>query len=113
MNFIFGLILGIIIGGGLVYLSTKVKGEKKESKDSKERIEDYIDMQIKEKEKNIQKLSEYLKSKSKDDKITNSDIEKLLKISDATATRYLQDFEEEGKIKQVGQTGHMVFYKKT
>jgi len=36
----------------------------------------------------------------------------LLEISDATATRYLDELEEEGLIKQVGKTGVSVYYKK-
>ncbi len=44
-------------------------------------------------------------------KITNNDVEKLLNVSDATATNYLQELENEGKIKQVGETGRSVFYK--
>jgi len=45
-------------------------------------------------------------------KIRNNDIEELLGVSDATATRYLQELENEGKIKQVGTTGKSVYYEK-
>src|SRR3989344_969041 len=45
-------------------------------------------------------------------KITNDEVEKLLHVSDATATRYLSAIEKEGKIKQVGKTGHGVVYSK-
>jgi len=45
-------------------------------------------------------------------KITNDEVEKLLHVSDATATRYLSALEKEGKIKQVGKTGHGVVYLK-
>jgi Fic family protein len=41
---------------------------------------------------------------------TNNDIEKLLKVSDATATRYLSELEQEGKIEQLGITGRAVRY---
>jgi len=44
------------------------------------------------------------------EKITNNDVEKLLGVSDATATNYLQELENEGKIKQVGKTGKGVYY---
>ncbi len=43
-------------------------------------------------------------------KITNDEVEKLLHVSDATATRYLSALEKEGKIKQNGKTGHMISY---
>jgi len=44
--------------------------------------------------------------------ITNKDIQKLLRISSATATRYLDILESENRIKQVGNTGKSVFYTK-
>ena len=43
-------------------------------------------------------------------KITNDEVEKLLHVSDATATRYLSALEKEGKIKQAGRTGMGVTY---
>lgn len=42
--------------------------------------------------------------------VTNDEVEKLLHVSDATATRYLNALEKEGKIKQVGKTGKGVHY---
>jgi len=42
--------------------------------------------------------------------ITNNDVQKLLYVSDATATRYLGILIKEGKIKQEGKTGKSVFY---
>jgi len=45
-------------------------------------------------------------------KITNDEVEKLLHVSDATATRYLSQLEKEGKIKQIGKTGKAVTYAK-
>ena len=48
----------------------------------------------------------------KQTKITNNEVEKLLHISDATATRYLATLEKEGKIKQNGKIGKWVSYSK-
>ena len=42
--------------------------------------------------------------------ITNDEVEKLLHVSDATATRYLSQLEKQGKIKQSGKTGKGVTY---
>lgn len=42
--------------------------------------------------------------------VTNDDVEKLLHVSDATATRYLSILEKEGKIQQTGKTGRGVSY---
>jgi len=55
----------------------------------------------------MEKILKYLRAKGK---VTNNDIEKLLGVSDATATRYLDELEKEGKVRQIGTTGHAVFY---
>lgn len=49
-------------------------------------------------------------AQGKEAKITNNDVEKLLGVSDATATRYLDELEKQGKVKQVGKTGRSVYY---
>jgi predicted HTH transcriptional regulator len=61
------------------------------------------------KRKKLEKIMAMFLKKSK---ITNDEVEKLLHVSDATATRYLSQLEKEGKIKQTGKTGHAVFYVK-
>lgn len=42
--------------------------------------------------------------------ITNDDIQKLLAVSDATATNYLEELEGEGHITQIGKEGRGVKY---
>lgn len=59
------------------------------------------------KHKKLEKILEFLNTKGK---ITNDEVEKLLHVSDATATRYLSALEKEGKIQQVGKTGKAVEY---
>ena len=61
------------------------------------------------KRKKRDKIMQLLTTKNK---ITNDGVEKLLHVSDATATRYLSALEKENKIKQVGKTGHGVVYSK-
>lgn len=61
------------------------------------------------KRKKLEKIMELL---NKEDKISNSDVTLLLRVSDATATRYLNILQDEGKITQTGKTGHSVFYSK-
>lgn len=67
----------------------------------------YQNVQQREKEEGKKKIVKLLQEKNK---ITNNDIEKLLGISDATATRYLDELEKEGKIKQIGKQGKSVYY---
>ncbi len=56
------------------------------------------------------KLDKLMSLFLKHQKITNDEVEKFLHVSDATATRYLSQLEREGKIKQIGKTGHSVSY---
>lgn len=43
--------------------------------------------------------------------ISNDDVEQAIGVSDATATRYLSELEEEGRIVQQGETGRHVTYR--
>ena len=58
------------------------------------------------------KLHQILGMIAVSEKITNNDVEKLLGVSDATATRYLDELEKQGLIKQMGKTGKDVYYEK-
>lgn len=67
------------------------------------------------KRKKLEKILEFLDAKAKNGstsspRVTNDEVEKLLHVSDATATRYLTALEKEGKIQQVGNTGKAVEY---
>ena len=67
-----------------------------------------VDKRSIEKEKNLRRAREYLEGR---EEVRNDEIEKLLGVSDATATRYLDDLEREGALKQIGRTGRFVRYK--
>lgn len=58
-------------------------------------------------EEGKKKILELLKEKSK---ITNDEVQKLVGVSDATATRYLDELERERKIRQIGKEGRFVYY---
>ena len=45
-------------------------------------------------------------------RVANNDVEKALGVSDATATRYLDELEKQGLIRQVGKEGKYVYYEK-
>ena len=61
------------------------------------------------KQKKLDKIMELLNTK---DKVSNADVEKLFRVSDATSTRYLSALQKQGKIRKVGKTGRSVFYAK-
>ena len=55
-------------------------------------------------------LAAFDKSSASRGRMTNNDIEKLLGVSDATVTRYMEELEREGKVRQVGAEGRYVYY---
>jgi len=63
-------------------------------------------------ERKKKKLDKILSLFETSSQITNSDIQKLLRVSRATAKRYMDILEKENKATQVGDTGKGVFYSK-
>ncbi len=118
-------IAGIVLGtyfrrrqdyGGQVGRKYKIGKEDKPSgastsfgASSVQEKESLVEKQAREKEENKRKILEFFGSK---EKAANNDIEALLGVSDATATRYLDELEKEGRIRQVGQTGRYVYYER-
>ena len=64
------------------------------------------------KEKVRQRLAKIMDVLNEKASITNDEVEKLLRVSDATATRYLEQLEKEGRVVQIGKTGRGVLYRK-
>jgi predicted HTH transcriptional regulator len=74
---------------------------------ARRRKESLIFGQVKRKRENKQKILDFLQQNKR---VANNDIEKMLGVSDATATRYLNELEKEQKIRQIGTTGKYVYY---
>ena len=118
--FIFGLIFGGLVAWFLVVKLQSRHTNKLEyvgmsdvSKEAEEanrfKTEGLIEKQVKEKEENRRKILEILKNR---DEIANKDVERETGVSDATATRYLDELEKEGVLEQIGRIGTGVYYKK-
>ena len=60
-----------------------------------------------------EKLDKIMTLFEKKETITNDDVEKLLHVSDATASRYLSLLVNEGRLTRVGTTGRSVTYRRT
>ena len=73
----------------------------------KDKVSNFFSGQKEKKVENKKKVLELIQNKQK---VTNNDIEELLGVSDSTATRYLEELEQEQKITQVGNTGKGVYY---
>lgn len=108
-------IIGLIVGGGIVYFimsrldSKTSNGTSGQNNDDKGNPNPAVETR----KENLAKLEEFIAAKSAEDKITNDEVQKMLKVSDATAERYLQELEKNGLIKQVGNIGKDVYYQKT
>jgi len=83
-----------------------------EAEKIKQRKENLEKANLTRQNKKREKIDEILDLFAKQTNLTNDEVEKLLHVSDATATRYLETLEKEGKIKQVGKTGKGVTYEK-
>jgi len=113
MNFVLGLIIGLIIGAMIIYFIMRSKKQAETPLDSSGEASNGAgnpNPAVETRKENLAKLEEFIGAKSTSDKITNDQIQELLGVSDATAERYLQDLEKQGKIHQVGATGHEVYY---
>jgi len=62
---------------------------------------------VREKDDKKKMIMKFMKEKGK---INNDQAEQLAGVSDSTAERYLDELENEGKIKQIGKTGKHVYY---
>jgi predicted HTH transcriptional regulator len=94
MNYLILIIValaGIALG---MYLARRGKG-------------DLISEQVEQKAENKKKIMEFVQA---NEKIQNNDVEKLAGVSNATAERYLNELEKEGKLTQHGVIGQNVFY---
>lgn len=67
----------------------------------------FIAKQMEQKTENKQKIIAFVQEHGK---IQNNDVEKLAGVSNATAERYLDELEKEGKLTQHGVIGQGVFY---
>jgi len=67
----------------------------------------FIAKQMEQKTENKQKVLAFMQEHGK---IKNNDVEKLAGVSNATAERYLEELEKEGKLTQHGVIGQSVFY---
>ena len=67
----------------------------------------FIAKQVEQKAENKQKILAFVQEHGK---IQNNDVEKLVGVSNATAERYLDELEKEGKLTQHGTIGQSVSY---
>lgn len=94
-------LFGFIIGGVVVWLVLKLPERKRKI--------GLIERQAQEKKRDKEAILGILETQTP---LTNNHIEQLLGIPDSTATRYLDELEKEGKVRQIGKTGKHVYYER-
>ena len=110
MNSFLIFILGVAVGAAAArIISSLIRANRRIDAGMAKDSEPLIEKQAREKEENKKKILGILETQSP---LTNNHIEQLLGISDATATRYLEELEKEGRVRQVGKTGRYVYYEK-
>lgn len=92
---VIGIVLGVVFGR---------RNSNVQSKQSLDKPNDFAQG----KAENLEKILVYLGAHG--GKASNDDIEKLLGVSDATVTRYFQELEEQGRVRQIGAEGKYVYY---
>jgi predicted HTH transcriptional regulator len=102
MNYLILIIVAIAGIAFGMYLARRGKGDL-----ISESLDYPRDRQSEQKAENKKKILEFVQAH---EKIQNSDVEKLAGVSNATAERYLDELEHEGKLIQHGDIGQGVFY---
>jgi predicted HTH transcriptional regulator len=98
------LVFGFVIGRRSGVKSVRLFSDPDVAHDMSEKGRMVVETRINKRKKRI------LEQAKATGKITNDDVEDLFCISDSTARNYLNELEQEGKLSQVGTTGHGVHY---
>ncbi len=101
MSQIIIFLIGVVVGGVLVrLLDSRFRGN--------DNVAGVINPeQVRVRRENLEKVMVMAREKGE---IANDDVEKGLGVSNATAQRYLQELESQGKLVQIGTRGKYVKY---
>ncbi len=118
MNSIIIFGLGVVVGVVIVKVLDsrpsvlRTSGSKDfRGNDTEGRDENFIGKQTREKEKNKRTILDLMAESNKP--ITNEYVQQMLGFSESSVTRYFDELEKDGKVRQVGKTGQSVYYSKT
>ncbi|KKW11189.1 MAG: hypothetical protein UY50_C0019G0017 [Parcubacteria group bacterium GW2011_GWA2_49_9] len=102
-------LIGVVAGVGGTLLWQWVVAQKKKPLDTARGKESLIERQKREKEEDKERIYGLLESNTP---LTVGHVEMMLGIPESTATRYFDELEKEGKVRQVGTTGRDVHYER-
>jgi len=104
-NLAIGIAVGVAIGAAFEAQNTR----ERETAEEKSATDNPLnDARSAEKEAHLAQVLAYAKSH---DAVTNEEVQHLVGVSAATAERYLDELEKDGKLSQIGATGKSVSYK--
>jgi hypothetical protein len=115
MGYFLFFLLGAVVAGGMIWVmgkrpSSTLPTSPNPSYD-KEGNQGFGAVNEKRKQEKQASKDKIMELAGRQKEISNDDAEKLLGVSDASATNYLQELEQEGKLEQVGQEGRFVRYR--
>lgn len=103
-NLALGIAIGVVFGAAFEANNKQPEAGQKESASPNP----LNDARSNEKDAHLAKVLAYATSH---DAVTNDDVQQLVGVSAATAERYLDELEKDGKLSQIGATGKSVSYK--
>lgn len=106
-TFITGLILGLALGSALGYYLRHHTRKTPDTAPLPNQFTQHRQQQQLQKRQALEDIINYAQTHSR---ITNDEVEQLTNVSDATATRYLEELRQQGKLDQKGETGRGVYY---
>ncbi len=117
MKTLFIFLLGAVVGWWVGKRNTNIttpsrqkSGHPSSTEEGIQKPEALIERQAREKRENRERVLALVRERGE---VTNADVERLLGVSDATATRVLDELEKEGALRQVGASGPFVRYERT
>lgn len=99
------ILIIVVLGVGGIWFYFKSKASA-----SQGGLEEYHKKMRAKKQEYKDKIMDLVKQKGK---ISNKDMQSALGISEASVTRYAEELEKEGKLRQLGKAGRNVFYQQT
>ena len=106
------ILISIIAGWKIYHLKKELEAMKREAEEEKKMFSSLSQYNEKQTEIKNQNKARVMALFAKQEKVTNKDVAKHLGISSVTAFRYLEELEQEGKIKQNRRLGKFVYYTK-
>ena len=103
------LLIVILIMGVFLFIAYREEGEREVGgMEEFSGICNISSVRSSQRQENLDKIISLFSEK---DEVSNNEIREALGVASRTVVRYMDELENQGKVKQVGKTGHTVVYK--